>query len=76
MKARIGVADSTKVIEIEVDDAVAFRDEVETVMKSDETVAWFTDVKQRTVGVPTARIAYVEIDAEDGARSIGFAPGT
>jgi hypothetical protein len=75
MKARIGVADSTKVIEIEVDDAVAFRDEVETVMKSDETVAWFTDVKQRTVGVPTARIAYVEIDAEDGARSIGFAPG-
>ena len=76
MKARIGVADSTKVIEIEVDDAVAFRDEVETVMKSDETVAWFTDVKQRTVGVPTVRIAYVEIDAEDGARSIGFAPGT
>lgn len=75
MKARIGVADSTKVIEIEVDDAVAFRDEVETVMKSDETVAWFTDVKQRTVGVPTARIAYVEIEAEDGARSIGFAPG-
>ena len=75
MKARIGVADSAKVIEIEVDDAASFRDDVETAMMSEEAVAWFTDVKRRTVGVPTARIAYVEIDAEDGERSIGFSPG-
>jgi len=74
MKARIGVAESTKVIEIDVDDAATFKSQVEGAFASDEAIAWFTDVKKRTVGVPTGRIAYVEIDAEDGSRSVGFAP--
>jgi hypothetical protein len=75
MKARIGVADSTKVIEIYVDNPATFKKEVEAPMASTESMAWFTDVKKRTVGVPTGRIAYVEIDAEDALRSVGFAPG-
>lgn len=73
MKARIGVAESTKVIEIEIDDVATFRIDVESAFGSAESIAWFTDVKKRLVGVPTGRIAYVEIDAEDGARSVGFA---
>lgn len=75
MKARIGVAESSKVIEIEAADVATFRAEVERALASDDAIAWFTDVKERTVGVPTGRIAYVEIDAEDGGRSVGFAPG-
>lgn len=74
MKARIGVAESTKVIEIEVDDAATFKEQVESALASEDVIAWFTDVKKRTVGVPTGRIAYVEMDAENGARSVGFAP--
>lgn len=75
MKARIGVADSPKVIELEVDDAAAFRGEIEAAVTSDEAMAWFTDSKDRTVGVPSARIAYVEIEAEEGGRVAGFHPG-
>lgn len=76
MKARIGIADSSKVIEIEVEDADKFRAQVEEAFSSDETdVYWFTDVKNRSVGVPVARITFVEIDPEE-PRKVGFAPGT
>ena len=34
----------------------------------------FTDTKGRTVGVPTASLAFVEIEAADGAPHVGFAP--
>lgn len=75
MKARIGVADAGKVIEIEVDDAEAFRSEVEAALASSRDVYWFIDVKHRSVGVPVGRIAYVEIEPEDGGRTVGFSPG-
>lgn len=75
MKARIGVAESSKVIELEVEDAQAFRTELEEVFSSDQGVFWLTDTKKRSVGVPVSRIAFVEIDTEDSARTVGFAPG-
>jgi hypothetical protein len=75
MKARIGVADASKVIEVEVDDAAAFRKEIEAAIASSQEVYWFVDVKRRSVGIPVARIAYVEIDPEDGGRTVGFSPG-
>lgn len=75
MKARIGIAETGKVIEIEVEDADAFRQSVETAFSSADTdVYWFTDVKKRSVGVPVERIAYVEIDSEESDRHVGFAP--
>lgn len=76
MKARIGVADSTKVIEIEVESTDKFRSEMEDAFASDQGVYWFTDVKRHAVGVPVSRIAYVEIETEDSQRKVGFAPGT
>lgn len=76
MKARIGVADSSKVIEIEVENAAGFRKDLEEVFGSSREVYWFTDIKRRSVGVPVSRIAYVEIDSEDTDRKVGFAPGT
>ncbi|HEX7099940.1 MAG TPA: DUF3107 domain-containing protein [Acidimicrobiia bacterium] len=76
MKARIGVADSSKVIEVEVEDADKFRAQVEEAFASDDTdVYWFTDVKNRSVGVPVNRIAFVEIDPDE-PRQVGFAPGS
>lgn len=76
MKARIGVADSTKVIELEVEDTEDFRSDVEKAFGSTQEVYWFTDTKHRSVGVPVARIAYVEIETEESQRKVGFAPGT
>ena len=74
MKARIGVVDNAKVVEIEIDDPDGFRAEIERAFGSSQQVFWFTDVKNRTVGIPLGRIAFVEIDAEDGVRRVGFAP--
>lgn len=76
MKARIGVADSTKVIELDVDDADEFRSDVEKAFTSAQEVYWFTDARQRSVGVPVGRIAYVEIETDESQRKVGFAPGT
>lgn len=73
MKVRIGIADTSKVFEIEVDDADAFRGEVERAL-ADGGMAWFTDVKGRTVGVPTRSLAFVEIEAAEGGSYVGFAP--
>ncbi len=75
MKARIGVAESSKVIEIEIEDPAQFRLEVEEAVSSSHPMAWFTDSKKRTVGVPGSRIAFVEIESEKNAHTIGFAPG-
>lgn len=76
MKAKIGVAEVEKVIEVEVEDAASFRKEIEEALTSGQGgVYWVTDVKARSVGVPVARIAYVEIDSEDAGRTVGFAPG-
>ena len=33
---------------------------------------WLTDSKGRRVGVPTDKIAYVEISSDDAAHKIGF----
>ena len=73
MKARIGVADSSKVVEIEVDDAEDLRAQVEEAISSQQTMVWFTDVKRRTVGVPAGRVAFVEIETDEDRR-VGFAP--
>lgn len=74
MNARIGVADSDKVIEIEIDDVEEFRRRVEEALSGEVAVVWFTDTRKRQVGVSVQRVAYVEIDAESGRRSVGFGP--
>jgi hypothetical protein len=73
MKVRIGIADTSKVVEIEIDEVAAFQDEMERAV-SDGGLAWFTDTKGRTVGVPAQSVAFVEIEAADGGPSVGFAP--
>jgi hypothetical protein len=73
VKVRIGVADSAKTIEIDVDDMKSFKKAVVDSVKSGE-IAWFTDSKGREVGVPAGRISYVEIEADDSARRVGFGP--
>lgn len=73
MKVRIGIADSSKVVELEIEDLKKFRESIEDAVKGGG-VAWFTDIKGREVGIPSGRIAYVEIESQDGAHAVGFAP--
>ena len=75
MRARIGIADTNKVVEIDIDDLEAFQAEVERGV-ADGGVVWFTDIKSRTVGIPSRGLAFVEIYTEGVGPAVGFAPGS
>jgi hypothetical protein len=73
MKVRIGITDTTKVVEIDIDDVKAFQKEMERAV-ADAGLAWFTDTKGRVVGIPTRSVAFIEIEAMEGGTAVGFAP--
>lgn len=72
MKVRIGIADN-KVVEVDVDDEKLFKSELEKAL-ADDGMAWFTDTKGRTVGIPAAKVAFVEIEQDETGPAVGFAP--
>ena len=48
------------------------RKQIEAALAGAVDVLWLTDKRGREVGVPAAKIAYVEIGTTDGDRRIGF----
>ncbi len=74
MRVRIGVSDTDRVVEIEVEDTKTLAEEIEGAYASDRPLLWFDDVKGRRIGIPLARIAYVEMDSAGDRLSVGFAP--
>lgn len=74
MKVRIAVAESSKVVELEVDDLPAFKETMATTVEAGD-VFWTTDTKGREVGIPAGRIAFVEVESENVDMAVGFAPG-
>jgi DNA-binding MurR/RpiR family transcriptional regulator len=76
MEVKIGVVYSAKELSIELDgksDEVIST--VEDALKGGSPVIWLTDKKGRRVGVPTDKIAYIEVAEEDTAKRVGFGPG-
>lgn len=75
MDVRIGVTQAPREVSVELaDDADrdGVRKQVEAALAGAVDVLWLEDKKGRTIAVPSAKIAYVEIGASDGARRIGF----
>ncbi len=75
MDVRIGVTYTAKEIDLELgDDAdpAQVQADVDSALSGDQKVFWLTDRKGRRVGVPTEKIAYVEIGTPEAARRIGF----
>jgi hypothetical protein len=75
VEIRIGITQSPKEIEIELADDSSGEELVEQITTSvgqEGTMLWLTDRKGRRVGVPTARLAYVEIGAPARDRRVGF----
>ena len=73
MRVRIGIADTDKLVEIEIEDVPSFKEELERAVAADG-LAWFTDSRGRTVGIPTRQVAFVEIEDTLGGPAVGFAP--
>lgn len=75
MDVRIGVTYTAKEMDIDLGegaDPAKVRGDVESALSADTGVLWFTDRKGRQVGVPVAKVAYVEIGSPSDERRIGF----
>ena len=76
MEVKIGVVYTAKELSVELegksDEMVAA---VEDALKGGAPVIWLTDKKGRRVGIPTDKIAYIEVAEEDQAKRVGFGPG-
>lgn len=70
---RIGVIEVPKELSLEIegasDDIVK---KVNDALGQESGVLWLTDANGKQVGIPIAKIAYVEIDPERGVRAVGF----
>lgn len=73
MEVRIGVVHTPKEISLEVE---ASADEMQKLitkaLSDDDGVLWITDTRGRLVGVPSERVAYVEMETADAAKRVGF----
>ena len=75
MDVRIGVMNTPREIKLELADDTdpeALRADIEAALASDSGALWLSDKLERTVAIPAARIAYVEIGSVNRGR-IGFA---
>ena len=61
-------------ISLEVEDADRddLKARVEAALSGATDVLWVTDKRGKDVGVPAAKIAYVEVGSVEGERRIGF----
>jgi len=73
MEVRIGVALTPKELSLELDGSVedALK-AIDRAMKGGDTMVWLTDAKGRRVGVALDKLAYIEVDAEEGTKRVGF----
>ncbi len=77
MEVRIGVTQSPRELEVDLGDEadpVALGEEIEAKLAAGG-VLWLTDKKGRRVGVPTEKVAYVELGSADDNRRVGFGLG-
>ena len=75
MDIRIGVTQAPREINVELGDDTdreKLKSEVAAALADDDGVLWLTDRRGRDIGVPSAKIAYIEIGASNDDRKIGF----
>ena len=75
MDVRIGIVHSMKELDVELpEDAEREKvlADIEAALSSEGTILWLTDRKGRQVGVPVAKVAYVEVDSPVSDRRVGF----
>jgi len=72
---RIGVTYTGKELEVELADDTdreAIAKQIDAAVAGTSPVLWLTDRKGKTVGVPSEKIAYIEIGRSTSDRKVGF----
>jgi hypothetical protein len=73
MEVKIGVVYTPKELVVDTDyDADEIRAAVEDAMRDGVPLLWLSDSKGRRIGVPTDKIAYVELGSDESGRPVGF----
>jgi Protein of unknown function (DUF3107) len=73
MEVKLGVTYSPKELVVETDkspDDIAKL--VDTALADSNGVLWLTDTKGRRVGIPTDKLAYIELGEDIGGKRVGF----
>jgi Protein of unknown function (DUF3107) len=75
MEVKLGVTDNPKELEVDIDQSA---EEVAKIVENalaNETrvVLWLSDSSGRRVGIPTDKLAYIEIGEENPEKRVGFA---
>jgi Protein of unknown function (DUF3107) len=72
---RIGITNTPKELEVEMGEG-ADRDqvvaEIEAALSDSAGILWLTDRRGRRIGVPSAKVAYIEVDVTGDDRRVGF----
>ena len=73
MEVRIGVVYTPREIVLEMgDDSETVSAAIETAVREKNALLWLTDSKGQRLGIPTDKLAYVEIAGADSDRKVGF----
>ncbi|MCU1490130.1 MAG: hypothetical protein JWM85_1535 [Acidimicrobiaceae bacterium] len=75
MDVRIGITQTAKELDVELDAAVGREEllaDIERALADADGVLWLTDKRGRRVGVPTAKVAYIEVGPDSEDRRVGF----
>jgi hypothetical protein len=73
MEVRIGVVYSARELVLDMDDdSSAVSAAVEAAVRESNPLLWLTDSKGRKVGIPTDKLAYVEVAGDSADRKVGF----
>jgi len=73
MEVRIGVVYTARELVLDMDDDSATVSEaIEAAIDGEGPLMWLTDSKGRKVGIPTDKLAYVEVAGDAADRKVGF----
>lgn len=75
MDVRIGVTYSAREIDLQLADDTdreKLRKQIDQALGDEAGVLWLSDKRGRVVGVPSSKVAYVELGSDSDGRSIGF----
>ncbi len=75
MEIRIGITQVARELELEMEDntdAAKLATQIEKSLNAGEGMLWLSDRKGRKVGVPSAKVAYVEIGSNADSYRVGF----
>ncbi|NOY55834.1 MAG: DUF3107 family protein [Actinobacteria bacterium] len=71
MRVRIGIADTSREVELDIDDADAFVAMLEAAHFNSDALIWVDAIDGKRVGIPVSKISFVELEPEHRV-NVGF----